>query len=61
MGYFYNYTIFYNRTAAQNNHIVMRFAVGSDLHNSEEPRETSWEEDLNNLISGQIMSTTHQG
>jgi hypothetical protein len=38
-------------TATQNNHIVMRFAVGSDLHRSEAPWGTSWETDLNNFIN----------
>jgi len=40
--------------AAQNNHIVMRFAVGSDLHaysNPRAPYDQQWEKDINNFIN----------
>lgn len=37
--------------ATQNNHIVMRFAAGSDLHSNLRDPETSWKNDLNNFIN----------
>jgi hypothetical protein len=40
--------------ATQNNHIVMRFVVGSDLHANSDPRapqSQQWEKDINNFIN----------